>query len=119
LVTLHDVMEAIVGDLPALGAEPHAVERENGSWLLDGALLIDEFREIFNTGPLPGEGRGGYETLAGFVMTRLGRVPRTAEYFEWGGLRFEIVDMDGRRVDKVLVTPSDSALTSNSEGEKR
>ena len=115
LVTMHDVLEAIVGDLPAVGAEPYAVEREDGSWLLDGALLVDEFREIFDTGPLPGEERGGYETLAGFVLTRLGRVPRTAESFEWGGLRFEIVDMDGRRVDKVLVTPSSAKTEPRAE----
>jgi putative hemolysin len=106
LVTVHDVLEAIVGDMSAArGSEPEAVERENGSWLLDGALLVDEFREIFPVGELPGEGRGSYQTLAGFVITQLGRVPRAADHFEWGGLRFEVVDMDGRRVDKVLVTP--------------
>ena len=88
------------------GTEPYAVERENGSWLLDGALPVDEFKEIFPVGSLPGEERGSYQTLAGFVMTRLGRVPRAADYFEWGGLCFEVMDMDGRRVDKVLVTPA-------------
>ncbi|HEX7317463.1 MAG TPA: hemolysin family protein [Pyrinomonadaceae bacterium] len=107
LVTMHDVLEALVGDMPTAGAaEAHAVERGDGSWLLDGTLLIDEFREIFPVGMLPGEERGGYETLAGFVLTCMGRVPRAADYFEWGGLRFEVVDMDGRRVDKVLVAPA-------------
>jgi putative hemolysin len=105
LVTMHDVMEAIVGDMPAAGEEAYAVERGDGSWLLDGALLVEDFKEILRVGTLPGEGRGGYETLAGFVLTQLGRVPRAADYFEWGRLRFEVVDMDGRRVDKVLVTP--------------
>ncbi len=121
LVTMHDVLEALVGDMPtAGGAEARAVEREDGSWLLDGALLIEEFKEIFPIGVLPGEERGGYETLAGFVLARMGRVPRAADHFEWGGLRFEVVDMDGRRVDKVLVTParSDAGRSPDTDGER-
>lgn len=120
LVTMHDVLEALVGDMPAAaGTEADAVEREDGSWLLDGALLLDEFREIFPVGVLPGEERGGFETLAGFVMTQLGRVPRAADHFEWGGLRFEVVDMDGRRVDKVLVAPATpGAAASPDNGER-
>ena len=106
LVTTNDILEAIVGDIAPAGApgEEAAVQREDGSWLLDGALPIDELREIFPGGRLPAEERGGYRTLAGFVMAHLGRVPRAADHFEWQGLRFEVVDMDGRRVDKVLVT---------------
>jgi putative hemolysin len=81
LVTMHDVLESIVGDMSAVGeTDPYAVARANGSWLLDGSLLIDELKEIFPVGPLPDEDRG-YETLAGFVITRLGRVPRTADAF--------------------------------------
>lgn len=106
LVTTNDVLEAIVGDfaLPA-GQESYAVRREDGSWLLDGALPIDEFKEIFSIANLPNEQRSGYHTLAGFVFMFLGRVPATADHFEWNGLRFEIMDMDGNRIDKVLVAP--------------
>jgi putative hemolysin len=114
LVTMNDVLEAIVGDMPAAGGtESYAVKREDGSWLLDGALLIEEFKEIFPVGDLPGEDRGRYQTLAGFVLMYLGRVPKTADYFEWQGLRFEIVDMDGHRIDKVMVM-DDRIDSSNS-----
>ncbi len=108
LVTLTDVLEAIVGDLvpPGGQAEPMAVERDDGSWLLDGGITIDDFKEVFPVGRMPGEEEGAYETLAGFVIMHLGRIPAAADRFEWGGLTFEVVDMDGRRVDKVLVTPA-------------
>jgi len=107
LVTLHDILEAVVGDLPAAGeaVEPRAVQRADGSWLFDGLLPVDELKERCNLGSLPGEAQGAYQTLGGFVMTQLGRIPATAERFAWGGWRFEVVDMDGHRVDKVLVTP--------------
>lgn len=110
LVTSNDILEAIVGDIAPAGAqgEEQAVRREDGSWLLDGALPVEDFRELFPVGQLPGEERGGYHTLAGFVMTHLGRIPAVAEYFEWQGLRFEVVDMDGKRIDKVLVSPTSS-----------
>lgn len=108
LVTTNDVLEAIVGDiaLPASQAESYAVQREDNSWLLDGALPIDEFKEILSITKLPAEERVGYQTLAGFVLTYLGRVPATADSFEWNGWRFEIMDMDRNRVDKVLVAPA-------------
>lgn len=104
LLTLNDIMEAIVGDLPAgdEAADPRAVRREDGSWLLDGMLTLDEFRDVFDGVELPG---GDYETLAGFVLLQLGRIPATGDRFEWGGMAFEVVDMDGNRIDKVLVTP--------------
>ena len=102
---MHDVLESIVGDMHAAGVtDLDAVERGNGSWLLDGSLLIDEFKEIFPVATRADEDRS-YETIAGLVITQLGRLPRTADSFEWQGLRFEVVDMDGRRVDKVLVPP--------------
>ncbi len=105
LVTLIDVMEAIVGDMPRLGdgEEPMAVQRKDGSWLMDGLLRIDEVKEILGVERLPGEAQYGYETLGGFVMARLERVPAVSDRFEWCGLSFEVVDMDGLRVDKVLV----------------
>jgi putative hemolysin len=107
LVTLKDILEAIVGDIPSAEelAEPQVVQREDGSWLLDGMLPVEELKELLGIGELPGEEQGLYQTTAGFVMTQLGRIPAAAEHFEWGGLRFEVMDMDGNRVDKVLVTP--------------
>jgi putative hemolysin len=100
LLTINDVIEEIVGDIQT--GEPQATQRQDGSWLLDGMLDIDEFKEIFHLGALPNE--DDYETLAGFVLASLGKIPHAADQFEWEGLRFEVVDMDARRVDKVLVT---------------
>lgn len=105
LVTTNDILEAIVGDILPTSPqfESDAMQREDGSWLFDGAVPIDEFKEIFRLGPLPGEERADYQTLAGFILYYLGRVPRATDHFEWDGLRFEIMDMDGNRIDKVLV----------------
>ncbi len=100
LLTINDILEEIVGAMEF--EEPQATQRQDGSWLLDGMLEVDEFKEIFNFEALPHEDE--YETLSGFVMTSMGRVPQATEHFEWNGFRFEIMDMDGRRVDKVLVT---------------
>jgi putative hemolysin len=69
--------------------------------LLDGMLTVDDFKEIFNLRDLPEE--SDYETLGGFVMYSLGRIPQVTDKFEWNGLQFEVMDMDARRVDKVLV----------------
>jgi putative hemolysin len=99
LITLADILEEIVG---AFEGGPQATQRQDGSWLLDGMLPNDEFKEIFNLRHLPDEEE--YETLGGFVLLKLGRIPQAADVFEWGGLCFEIMDMDGNRVDKVLVT---------------
>jgi len=100
LLTINDILEEIVGEME--GNEPQATQRQDGSWLLDGMLEVDEFKEIFDLKTLPHEDE--FETLSGFIMTSLGRVPQTADHFEWSDLRFEVMDMDGRRVDKVLVT---------------
>jgi putative hemolysin len=99
LLTLADILEEIVG---AFEGEPQATQRQDGSWLLDGMLPNDEFKEIFNLRRLPDEEE--YETLGGFVMLHMGRIPQAADLFEWNGLRFEVMDMDGKRVDKILVT---------------
>jgi putative hemolysin len=106
LVTLTDLMEAIVGDLPSAETqdEPMAIQREDGSWLLDGLLAINEFRDIFRNESLPEMQTHDYHTLGGFVMHSLKHIPHAGEHFEWDGLRFEVMDMDGKRVDKVLVT---------------
>jgi len=105
LVTLTDLMEAIVGDLPSAEDldEPQIIRREDGSWLLDGALDISEFKDLLQRTSLPDEASGSFHTLGGFVLHVLGRVPRAGDHFNWDDLRFEVMDMDGKRIDKVLV----------------
>jgi putative hemolysin len=105
LVTMYDVLEAIVGEMPShlRSGESLAVQREDGSWLLDGRMPISDFKELFSIGRLAREEEGGYHTLAGFIMTQLGRLPSVSDNFVWNNLRIEVVDMDGRRIDKVLV----------------
>lgn len=107
LIALNDLMEAIVGDLPSVNqqCDLQMVQREDGSWLLDGIMAIDDFKKLFEIAELPGEQRGNYHTLGGFVLAHLGRIPAAADRFEWQGLRFEVMDMDGNRVDKVLIVP--------------
>jgi putative hemolysin len=103
LVTLSDILQAIVGDMPVKAKsveQPAAVQRADGSWLLDGRMALDEFRDLFGLSGLP---EGDFHTLAGLVVTELGHIPRVAESFECCGLTFEIVDMDGNRVDRILV----------------
>jgi magnesium and cobalt exporter, CNNM family len=108
LLTLHDLLEAIVGDLEpdGLEAEQEAVRRPDGSWLLDGALPAHDVRELLDLPSLPGEAAGEFETLGGFIMAQLGRIPKATDEVDWGGWRFEVVDMDGRRVDRVLAAPA-------------
>lgn len=107
LATMTDVMEAIVGDLSSIREpmDPEIVRRDDGSWLLDGMLSTAEFKEALHLREmLPNEGHGDYQTLGGFVMMTLGRIPTPGEHFDYQGLRFEVLDMDGHRVDKVMVT---------------
>jgi len=108
LVTLHDILGAIVGDLPNIDEsdESYALQREDGSWLLDGMMPIEEFKDLLDINQLPHDDTGNYQTLGGFVMMQLGRIPTAAEFFEQDGWRYEIMDMDGHRIDKVLVTLS-------------
>jgi putative hemolysin len=108
LLTINDILEEIVGAMEF--EEPQATQRQDGSWLLDGMLEVDEFKELFEFTVLPHEDE--YETLSGFVMTLLGRVPQAADNFDWNGFRFEVMDMDGRRVDKVLVTTLPKSKTT-------
>lgn len=104
LVTLNDALGAIVGEIPsgAPGESASIVRREDGSYLLDGMVAVDELEHLVEI-ELPED--GDYETIAGFCLDQLGHIPRVGEYFTWSGLRFEIVDMDGHRVDRVLMTP--------------
>ena len=112
LVTLIDVMEAIVGDLPERGdrAQPEAKKRDDGSWLVDATLPTAELKKLLALdAPLPNEASADFQTLGGFVVTQFGRIPAASDWFEWGGWRFEVMDMDGRRVDKVLVARAGAA----------
>ncbi|MDV2998770.1 MAG: hypothetical protein N5P05_000376 [Chroococcopsis gigantea SAG 12.99] len=117
LVTRKDILEAIVGDLPRLSEidDPQTTQREDGSWLLDGILSIEDFKDIFQIEELPGEKQGNYHTLGGFIITHLGRIPSAADYFQWQHLRFEVMDMDGNRVDKILVMPVGGKSVSRNE----
>lgn len=101
LLTLNDLLEALVGDLPdADDSDPRAVRREDGSWLLDGTLTIHEVSDLPGLPRLP---EGEYGTLAGFILMQLGRIPTVGDRFEWEGTTFEVVDMDDNRIDRVLV----------------
>jgi putative hemolysin len=108
LVTLHNVFEALVGDIGPTDSEadPDIVTRADGSLLVDGAVTIDRLKHVLEIedDELPGEDSGSYNTLAGFVMLQLGRVPRTGDRFDWGGFDFEVVDMDKNRVDRLLIS---------------
>jgi putative hemolysin len=107
LVTTSDVLEAIVGDIPTPGEteEADVIRREDGSWLVDGKVLADELKEFLQRDELPFEDENLYQTLGGLMMAFLDRIPRSGDHFDWGGFRFEVVDMDGHRVDKVLIKP--------------
>jgi len=105
-VTLYDILESIVGDIPLdeFDTDQDAIQRSDGTWLFDGLIPIDELKEILHVDELPEENQAGFQTLSGFVMNQMGRIPKTGQLFEWDHWRFEVVDMDGHRVDRVLVT---------------
>ena len=105
VITLHDILEAIVGDVRTLGepVETPIVVREDGSFLIDGDTPIGDVRNAVSVDSFDGEDQGEYRTLAGLVLFILQRIPKTGDHFTVGGLHFEVVDMDGNRIDKVLV----------------
>jgi putative hemolysin len=108
LVTLTDILEALVGELPEAGEnDPRIVKREDGTWLIDGMVPLDELKQALGVTQLPGEDPD-FHTLGGYLMARLNRVPMVADRVTAGDWRFEIVEMDGRRVDRVLVAPVSS-----------
>lgn len=105
LVTLGDILRSVFEDVENLnGSEKNIVEREDGSFLVPGSLPLDEFTDYMQIGRLSEDELAGMNTVGGFVMARLGTVPLEGHHFVWKGLRFEVIDMDGRRVDKVLVS---------------
>lgn len=105
LVSPRDVLEAIAGEFkPEPGEEAWAVERDDGSWLLDGMMPSPELKDHLDLKNLPQEEAGRYNTLAGMIIWMTGHLPKTGDVVTWQGWRFEVVDMDGRRIDKVLVS---------------
>ena len=106
LATVNDILEAIVGELPTQDEldGPKVVRRDDNSWLVDGLLLVDDLEQAVPLAGAPPERQGDYQTVGGLVMACLGRIPSVGETCVWRGLRLEVVDMDGRRVDKVIVS---------------
>jgi putative hemolysin len=115
VITLRDVLEAITGEfVTERQDDAWAVRRDDGSWLIDGLIPVPELKDRLDLKDLPDEDRGRYNTLAGMIMLLLGRLPDTADSVEWKGWKFEVVDLDGKRVDKVLAsrTPATEGATS-------
>ena len=107
LITLNDLLEGIVGDIPGIDEEdePQAIQRKDGTWLIDGRYPIDRFKELFDfKDPLPDEEEDGYTTLAGFILSLSGTIPDENDKYECGRFTFEIIDLDGHQIDKILVT---------------
>lgn len=120
LVTLNDVMEALVGDIATAENEHDRdiVPRDERSWLVDGSVTVDRFKDVLEIGEaLPEEGLGTYHTVAGFALLQLDRVPHVADRFDWRGWTFEVVDMDGNRIDKLLVTRPPATVEPGGEEE--
>ena len=108
MITLNDIMEAIVGDVPQTGQEEYEiVEREDGSFLVDAQIHFYDFLSYFERADWMNEGEHEFDTLAGYVLHELEHIPATGEKFEWRDFHFEIIDMDGQRIDKILVTISE------------
>ena len=110
VVTLHDILQSLVGDIGAAGEEggPAVVRRDDGSWIVEGMLPIDEVMDLTGLRDLPGAESGEFHTLGGFMMARINRIPTVGDRVDVGGVRFEVVTMDGRRVDRVLITPPEA-----------
>ncbi|RJG05780.1 HlyC/CorC family transporter [Noviherbaspirillum cavernae] len=110
IVTLQDVLEAITGEFKTTEADDAwAVQRDDGSWLLDGLIPVPELKDRLGLKQVPEEDRGRYNTLSGMMMLLLGKLPQTADRCEWEGWTFEIVDLDGKRIDKVLAARTQEA----------
>ena len=107
LITLNDLLEGIVGDIPGIDEndEPRATERKDGTWLIDGRFGIDNFKELFDIDEsFPDEEEDGFTTIAGFILSISGTLPDVNDKYQWKRFCFEIVDLDGHQIDKILVT---------------
>ncbi|MFA6985168.1 MAG: hemolysin family protein [Arenimonas sp.] len=114
MVALNDLLGAVLGRAQATESsddEPLVVEREDGSWLVDGRLSSEDLREILGLHELPGEDENDFTTAAGMVIARYGRIPHAGEHFDWRGWRIEVVDLDGARIDKLLIARALSGST--------
>jgi putative hemolysin len=108
MITINDILEAIVGDVPQTGQEEYEiVKRADGSFLVDGQIHFYDFLSYFEKANWVNEAEHEFDTIAGFVLHELEHIPSTGETFEWRGFHFEVIDMDGQRIDKVLVKISD------------
>lgn len=115
MITLNDILEAIVGDVPQTGQEEYEIiERADGTYLIDAQIPFYDFLSRFEKTEWMNEGEREFDTLAGFVLHELERIPQTGDQFEWRGFSIEIIDMDGQRIDKLLVTISEE-LKENME----
>lgn len=116
MITLNDIIKAIVGDVPQVGQEEYEiVKREDGSYLVDALIQFYDFLSYFDRAEWMNEGEHEFDTLAGFVLHELEHIPSTGETFEWKDFRFEIIDMDGQRIDKILIIISDELRKELSE----
>ncbi|MBN2048130.1 MAG: HlyC/CorC family transporter [Anaerolineaceae bacterium] len=106
IITLFDILESLVGDISVDGIDGYdsIIQRDDGSYLVDGLLPVDELRQLLGVDQLAGESLYGYQTLGGFIMAHFGQIPSAGNYFDSGNFRFEVVDMDDLRVDKVLIS---------------
>lgn len=122
MITPYDILNELVGDVANIGDEPNDEDdilvRDDGSWSFDGMLDIEEFKETIGVRELPEEDRVGYQTLAGFILSYLGSIPSVGENFDWNGFHFEIVDMDGLRIDRVFVSRIESEPDGSSENKE-
>jgi putative hemolysin len=117
LVTLQDVLEAVTGEFkPRNQEDAWAVQREDGSWLLDGLIPVPELKDKLDLKAVPEEDKGRYHTLSGLMMWLLGRLPQTGDHAEWEEWRLEVVDLDGKRVDKVMAQRLPSATPAETTG---
>ena len=117
LITLQDLIEAIAGEFkPDDHEDAWAIERQDGSWLLDGIIPVPELKDTLGLEAVPEEDKGRYNTLSGMLMLLMGRIPASGETVDWESWRFEVVDMDGKRIDKVLASPRVDAADAGTDG---
>lgn len=121
LVTVNDIFEAIVGEVPDIDEanDPHVTRRDKNSWFVDGILSVDEFKDRFDIQTMWREDDEEYQSVGGFVMNYLDTIPKPGDTFAWNGFRYEVVDMDGNRVDKVLVTKIPENETAQASDERK